>query len=52
MTEFLVAPALPKQWTPRVEAHFLAALRETCNVKAACAEVGLTQQSGYGHRKR
>ncbi|WP_375380451.1 hypothetical protein [uncultured Sphingomonas sp.] len=47
-----VARARLKQWTPRVEAHFLAALRETCNVKAACKEVGLTQQSAYGHRKR
>ncbi len=40
------------QWTGRVEARFLAALAATCNVKAACAEVGKAHSSAYGHRKR
>ena len=40
------------QWTPRVEARFLAALAATCNVKAACAEVGKAHSSAYGHRQR
>lgn len=46
------AAARLKQWTPRVEQRFLATLAATCNVKAACAEVGFTQASAYGHRKR
>ena len=41
-----------KQWTSRVEARFLAALAATCNVKAACAEVGMWPPSAYNHRKR
>ena len=41
-----------KQWTPRVEERFLAALAATCNVKAACAAVGLWPPSAYNHRKR
>lgn len=47
-----IARARLKQWTPRVEARFLATLGATCNVKAACAEVGLTPASAYAHRKR
>jgi hypothetical protein len=47
-----VARARLKQWSPRVEARFLSALAATCNVKAACAEVGLTPASAYNHRKR
>jgi len=47
-----VARARLKQWTPRAEARFLTALAATCNVKAACAEVGLTPASAYGHRRR
>ena len=47
-----IARARLKQWTPRVEARFLAALAGCCNVKAACAAVGLTQASAYNHRKR
>lgn len=47
-----IARARLKQWTPRVEQRFLAALLATCNVKAACAEVGMTAASAYGHRKR
>ena len=41
-----------KQWTPRVEARFLAALRNSCNVNRACAHVGLTKGSAYRHRDR
>lgn len=41
-----------KQWTPRVETRFLAALAASCNVKAACAEVGMWPASAYNHRKR
>ena len=47
-----IARARPRQWTPRVEERFLAALTATCNVKAACAEVGLTPASAYNHRNR
>lgn len=41
-----------KQWTPRVEKRFLAVLAATCNVKAACAEVGMWPPSAYNHRHR
>lgn len=41
-----------KQWSPRVEQRFLRALASCCNVKAACAEVGMTAASAYGHRHR
>jgi hypothetical protein len=47
-----IARARLKQWTPRVEERFLATLAATCNVKAGCAEIGLTAASAYGHRKR
>jgi hypothetical protein len=47
-----IARARLKQWTPRVEARFLAALAATCNVKAACAEAGMTPASAYSHRNR
>jgi hypothetical protein len=47
-----IARARLKQWTPRVEARFLTVLAATCNVKAACAEVGLTQASAYNHARR
>ncbi len=47
-----IARARLKQWTPRVEDRFLATLAATCNVKAACAEVGMTAPSAYAHRKR
>ncbi len=40
------------QWSARTEERFLAALSATCNVKAACAEVGRHQTSAYAHRKR
>ena len=41
-----------RQWSPKVEARFLAALSATCNVKAACREVGMAFSSAYAHRKR
>ena len=47
-----IARARIRQWSPRVEDRFLATLAATCNVKAACAEVGLTATSAYEHRKR
>jgi len=47
-----IARARLKQWTPRAEERFLATLAATCNVKAACAEVGLTAASAYNHRRR
>lgn len=47
-----IARARLKQWTPRIEARFLAALAGSCNVKVACAAVGLTAASAYGHRER
>lgn len=47
-----IARARLKQWTPRVEARFLQALGATCNVKAACAEVGMSAAGAYAHRKR
>ena len=47
-----IARARMRGWSPRVEERFLTALGATCNVKAACAEVGLTPASAYGHRRR
>ena len=47
-----IARSRIKQWSPRVEQRFLATLGATCNVNAACAEVGLTPASAYAHRKR
>jgi len=47
-----VARARLKQWTARIEDRFLAVLAATCNVKAACAEIGMTAASAYAHRKR
>lgn len=47
-----VARARVRQWSPRAEERFLAALTASCNVKAACAEVGLTPASAYNHRLR
>ena len=41
-----------KQWSSKVEARFLAALSATCNVKAACRDVGMASSSAYAHRKR
>jgi len=47
-----IARSRVKQWSPRVEQRFLRALASCCNVKAACAEVGMTAASAYGHRHR
>lgn len=47
-----IARARLRQWTPRVEERFLAALAGSCNVKLACAEAGLSVPSAYRHRER
>jgi hypothetical protein len=47
-----IARARLHQWTPRLEDRFLAALAATCNVKAACAEAGMSGPSAYEHRER
>ncbi len=47
-----VRRARVRQWTPRTERRFLDALATTCNVKAACAEIGLTMTAAYNHRRR
>ena len=47
-----IARSRLKQWSPRIEQRFLTTLSATCNVKAACAEVGLTPASAYAHRRR
>lgn len=47
-----IARSRIKQWSPRAEQAFLRALASTCNVKAACAQVGLTPASAYAHRQR
>jgi hypothetical protein len=47
-----VARARLKGWDPRTEDRFLEALAGTCNVRAACAAVGLSVASAYTHRYR
>lgn len=47
-----VARARLQQWTARSEERFLAVLAAIGNVRAACAEAGLTPASAYAHRKR
>jgi len=47
-----VARARLHQWTPRVEARFLALLERTCNVRLALREVGFTAASLHEHRRR
>lgn len=47
-----IARSRLRQWSPRVEERFVVALAATCNVKAACAEVGLSPASAYNHRRR
>ena len=47
-----IGRARAKQWAPRTEKRFLSVLSATCNVKAACAEVGLWPPSAYNHRQR
>lgn len=39
-------------WSPAVEDRFLGVLAATCNVKAACAEIRMTQASAYYHRRQ
>lgn len=39
-------------WSPAVEDRFLGVLAATCNVKAACAEIRMTQGSAYFHRRQ
>lgn len=47
-----IARARVRQWCPRTEARFLTTLAATCNVKAACAEVGMWPPSAYNHRNQ
>lgn len=47
-----VGRARVRQWTAATEARFLTVLGATCNVRAACAAVGLHHGSAYAHRKR
>lgn len=47
-----VGRARAGQWTARTEKRFLMALEGSCNVKAACAEVGKAASSAYAHRER
>jgi hypothetical protein len=47
-----IARARLRQWSPRAEERFLGALMSTCNVRAACAEAGLSPASAYNHRGR
>jgi len=47
-----VARASARDWTSRAEARFLEVLGATCNVRAACAAVGLGPASAYAHRRR
>jgi hypothetical protein len=47
-----VARARLHQWTPRVEARFIALLEQCCNLRLALREVGLSAQSLHEHRKR
>jgi hypothetical protein len=47
-----VARARLHQWTPRVEARFLALLAETCNLRLSLRAVGLSAASVHEHRKR
>jgi len=41
-----------KEWTARTEQRFLNALAACCNIKRACAEVGLSTASQHNHAKR
>ncbi len=47
-----VARARLHQWTPRVEARFLALLEQCCNLRLALREVGFSAASLHEHRKR
>lgn len=39
-------------WSPSVERRFLETLAATCNVKASCEAIGLTQGSAYYHKRQ
>ena len=43
--------ASPKAWTKEKEQHFLQALSDTCNVKWAAKEAGVSPQRAYERRK-
>jgi len=45
-----VARARLGQWTPDIERRFLRTLAATCNVRAACRDVGLSIASAYVRR--
>jgi hypothetical protein len=47
-----VARARLHQWTPQVEARFLAHLARTCNLRLSLREVGLSAASLHEHRRR
>lgn len=47
-----IARARRRQWTPRVEARFLAVVAATCNARAGCGEVGMSVSSLYTHLKQ
>ena len=47
-----IARARAGQWTARTERRFLAVAGATVNVKAACAQIGKSFGSAYGHRNR
>ena len=47
-----VARARLHQWTPRVEARFLALLAQSCNLRLSLQAVGFSAASLHEHRKR
>ncbi|HEY0414306.1 MAG TPA: hypothetical protein VGD66_14315 [Allosphingosinicella sp.] len=47
-----VVRSLRTRWTPRAEARFLGALGQSCNVRIACEEAGMTVSSYEAHRRR
>ena len=47
-----VARARLHQWTPQVEARFLALLAACCNLRLALREVGFSAASLHAHRRR
>lgn len=47
-----VARAGLHEFSPPVERRFLSVLAATCNVRSACAEIGMTAQAVYAHRRR
>lgn len=47
-----ISRARLKQFTPRVEARFLSVLSRTCNVKLACAAIGMSAKAAYDHYHR